>query len=442
MNHLFRPHNNKGIQVFLPIDSVLKIDNDPPNTNNAPGHPYNTRSKDKHNIANDNPEATMHLIQQYSKKEGQSETEFISEQLEHHEKIELKKQQEEAARRQEKQSGAPGKDFNVHEINVDEQKRLYEEAQRASKQVGEGPNQIKSSMDTNSGGMNNSQQHGGRHHQPLGNQQGSSVDSTGHEHHAGQKQYYGSQAPQHQHQQPGYQQSSDIGSTGYGQNIGQQQFYGSQVPHHQNQQPGYFQGPNVAGYGQNVGQQQFYGSQVSQHQSQQPGYYRLEGQNIDPTGYGQNVGQYDSQIPQLQNQQPGYSYQDVSHRSSQPVSQPPYAQSDPAAQMAHIQRAGEGGNHPHYNSSIGMPYDHSGSKSHGPHRQVSHQYEPVPGPVDQPEPHSQRDQQYPASNQNPYNLEEGSMILYGDPPHPGIIKWLGYLPEVNVLSAGVEMVSM
>jgi len=42
---------------------------------------------------------------------------------------------------------------------------------------------------------------------------------------------------------------------------------------------------------------------------------------------------------------------------------------------------------------------------------------------------------------NPYNLEKGSMIIYGDPPCPGMIKWIGYLLETNVLTAGVEMVS-
>ena len=167
-------------------------------------------------------------------------------------------------RKQEKQSSsAPGKDFDIHKVNVDEQKRLYEEARRASKQGGEGQNQIKS---------------------------------------------------------------------------GKQHFQGSQVHQHQ---PGYYHGPR---------------------------------------------------------------------------------------------------SHPHYNPATGLPHDH---KNQGHHRQVSHQYEPVPGPADQPDPHSQHHQQYPASNQtNPYNLEVGSMILYGDPPRPGIIKWLGYLPEVHGLSAGIEMVSM
>ena len=250
MNHMFTLHG-KDFQVFLPIDSVLKDDDDPPNTNKSPDHPYNTRSKDKHNVTN-NPEATMHFIQNYSKKEGQSETEFLSEQVKHREKLSLKKQQEEATKRQEKQIGVPGKDFDMYKINVDEQKRLYEQAQRASKQGGEG------------------------HHQPQRYQQGSSVDPTGHGHHAGQNPFYGSQAPQHQNQQPYYHQGSDVGPTGYEQNIRQQQFYGSQVSQHQSEQPGYYQSPKVdlTGFGQNVArqQQQFYDSQVPQHQSQQLNY--------------------------------------------------------------------------------------------------------------------------------------------------------------------------
>ena len=224
---MFTLHNSKGSKVFLPTTSVLKIDDDPPNTNRTPDHPYTTRSKDKHNVTND-PEATMHLMQNYSK------------------------------------------------INVDEQKILYEQAQRASKQGGEGQQQIKSSMDANSGGMNNSQQHGGRYRQPQGYQQGSSVYPTGHGHHAGKNPFYSSQAPHHQNQQPYYHQGSDVGPTGYEQKIRQQQFYGSQVSQHQSEQPGYYQSPKVdlTGFGQNVARQkqQFYDSQVPQHQSQQLNY--------------------------------------------------------------------------------------------------------------------------------------------------------------------------
>ena len=167
MNHMFTLHNSKGVQVFLPIDSVLKVDNDPPN---APGHPYNTRSKDKHNI---DPAATLNLIKDYSKIEKRSQKEFISEQRKHHEEIELKRQQEVAAKRQEKQSSAPGKDFDI----IDVQKRHYEAARHASKQ---GPHQ--------------------QNQQPSF-YQGSNVDPTGYGHNV--RQYYGSQV-QHQNQQPAY----------------------------------------------------------------------------------------------------------------------------------------------------------------------------------------------------------------------------------------------
>ena len=178
---------------------------------------------------------------------------------------------------------------------------------------------------------------------------------------------------------------------------------------------------------------------------QQSGYY--QGHGVDPTGYGYSPGQqqlYNPQVPPPHHgQQPGYHNQGVAHHQSQSNSQPPYPQSDPAAQMAHIPRGG-GDDHPHYNPATGMPYNYTGSKgTHYPRQQVQHQYEPMPGPPNQPDPHSQQ-QQNPSSNQiNPYNLEEGSIIQYGDPPRSGIIKWIGYLPEgANVLLAGIEMVNM
>ena len=52
----------------------------------------------------------------------------------------------------------------------------------------------------------------------------------------------------------------------------------------------------------------------------------------------------------------------------------------------------------------------------------------------------QHHQHHPTSN--PYNLKVGSLILYGNPPHSGVIKWIGHLPEMNASVAGVEMVSM
>ena len=367
MNHYFTLNNNNGSQVFLPIDSVLKVESDPPASSGGHTHPYNTRSKDKHDVHNVDPEDTFHLIQHFSKKEGQSEAQFYSEQLEHQGNLELKRKQEEAARRQESQQRPPGKDFDVHNIDVNEQMRLYQEAQRASKQAGEGQkHQAKSNMDAHNGTISSSQQYGAGPGHPAGNHQDSSVDATSYGHNVGQHQFHGSQVPQQQNPQLVYRH--DQGSNvGHGYNTGQQQFHNPQAPHH--------------------------------HQGQQPGYH-----------------------------------QDVSHHQSQSNAQLPYPQPDPAAQMAHIPRAGGAG--PHYNSATGMPCNYNGNTGHVPHRQV-HQYEQVPGPVDQPDPYSQ---QRPP-NPNPHNLEKGSMILHGEPPQPGIVKWIGYLPEANVLLAGIEMVS-
>ena len=101
---------------------------------------------------------------------------------------------------------------------------------------------------------------------------------------------------------------------------------------------------------------------------------------------------------QNQNEQAGYNYPDVSHHPNQSVSQ-----SDPAT----------------YNAVTGVPYDHSGTKSHGPHQRVSRKYEPISGPPE---------------------LKIGSLVKY-DSRFSGTIKWLGYLPGVNGLSAGVETVS-
>jgi len=41
---------------------------------------------------------------------------------------------------------------------------------------------------------------------------------------------------------------------------------------------------------------------------------------------------------------------------------------------------------------------------------------------------------------NPYNLEIGSIIQYGEPPQCGVIKWIGNLPDQTEVIAGVEMV--
>ena len=46
-------------------------------------------------------------------------------------------------------------------------------------------------------------------------------------------------------------------------------------------------------------------------------------------------------------------------------------------------------------------------------------------------------------DQNPYNLENGSMIEFSNPPQYGVIKWIGYLLNMSKKCkvAGVEMVS-
>ena len=45
------------------------------------------------------------------------------------------------------------------------------------------------------------------------------------------------------------------------------------------------------------------------------------------------------------------------------------------------------------------------------------------------------------SNENPHNLEIGSLIQFGNPPCYGVIKWIGLIPEANCTMAGVEVVS-
>ena len=45
------------------------------------------------------------------------------------------------------------------------------------------------------------------------------------------------------------------------------------------------------------------------------------------------------------------------------------------------------------------------------------------------------------SNDNPHNLEVGTMIQFGNPPCYGVIKWIGSLPDTNFVMAGVELVS-
>lgn len=46
-------------------------------------------------------------------------------------------------------------------------------------------------------------------------------------------------------------------------------------------------------------------------------------------------------------------------------------------------------------------------------------------------------------NENPYNLEKGSLIEFSNPPKYGVIKWIGYLSGISKKCriAGVEMVN-
>ena len=49
---------------------------------------------------------------------------------------------------------------------------------------------------------------------------------------------------------------------------------------------------------------------------------------------------------------------------------------------------------------------------------------------------------YAQSHQNPYKLEVGFTVQYGNPPEYGVIKWIGKIPgREMILYAGVEMVS-
>ena len=91
------------------------------------------------------------------------------------------------------------------------------------------------------------------------------------------------------------------------------------------------------------------------------------------------------------------------------------------------------------NSATGMPYDYNGGKTDGTNQQESLHYS---SPPYQPHKSLQYHSTTDDNQNNPYNLEVGSMILYGDPPYSGIIKWIGRLPSIYYLMAGVEMVSV
>ena len=289
MNHMFTLHNTKSVKVFLPIDSVFKED---------PA----IISKDKHVVSNSDPEATMQLIHHHSKKASQSRRQFVSEQLEHHEKIEFNRQQEEATKRQEKQGNIAGIDFDLSKANIDEQKRHDEETQHASKQQGQGQNQIKSILD---GDINVSQQHGVRQHQSSGNHPGSKVDSTTDQGCRIEQQFYDSQTAQYHNKQPVCRQGSDIEYT----DACQQQIHGSQTRHlaqDQSQQSGH-QGQNVDHFVNecNFGKQQ----QVPEHQYKPLGH---QAPNVDHTDYKHDVVQQEfprngSQFSQNQSQHHNFS---------------------------------------------------------------------------------------------------------------------------------------
>ena len=297
------------------MDSVLKEEGDPPAANSVPVHPYNTSSEDKHDVHNNEPEVA---IQQLSQKEGKSENQSFAELFKQQEIWDLKKQQQEAAKRMESQHKLSGKDFDVHKIDIEEQKRLYKEAQHASKQ-----SQFKSN---------------------------STFYSTAH------------QYEERQDQQPAQ-----------GSNVDFVSHFGAR-------------------------QQQLYGPQVIQQQSQPLSYH----------------------------------HQNTSHQLH---AQFPYPQPDTVARKAHLPRAGVAENFCH------NPPNNSIIKGYGSYQQMQHQYEPV-SKLNQPYSQQQQHPNLSSSQINPYNLEVGSMILYDNSPaRSGIIKWIGYLPESNTLSAGIEMVS-
>ena len=221
----------------------------------------------------------------------------------------------------------------------------------------------------------------------------------------------------------------------------------------------------------------------------------LKDESIAPTASSAPAHPYSTRSP-------SYQYQNAIYHQSQSSSQLSNPQLyHPAAEIAHLPRAGVEENFQHHNlpsysnvkghghlhqyeaipgpvqpASNSQHQQHHSVKGHGPVQQKHHQYETVPGPV-QPVSNSQQQQRHNVkgdspvqqrqyqyetvpgpvqpfsynqqqqyqnhgSNVNPYNLEVGSMILHGDSPAcSGIIKWIGYLPRENTLSAGIEMVS-
>ena len=75
---------------------------------------------------------------------------------------------------------------------------------------------------------------------------------------------------------------------------------------------------------------------------------------------------------------------------------------------------------------------HFGDQPHGKAVTVQPHSKQDNKPVRSPDPHP--------SNDNPHNLELGSLIQFGNPPCYGVIKWIGSIPEANCVMAGVEVV--
>ena len=77
---------------------------------------------------------------------------------------------------------------------------------------------------------------------------------------------------------------------------------------------------------------------------------------------------------------------------------------------------------------------------------TDHPYEPVPGLAESdhlpqiPQPTPNPPTTKGPVNDNPHNLDVGSMIQFGKPPCYGVIKWMGYLSDFNLVMAGVEVV--
>ena len=106
-----------------------------------------------------------------------------------------------------------------------------------------------------------------------------------------------------------------------------------------------------------------------------------------------------------------------------------------------------------------LPSNHGNPVPGEPKRVVHHGYEPMPElpkgsqnnpvmetPSKPPLSHSYQPNHESNSSpedENPYNLEKGSMIEFSNPPKYGVIKWIGYLSDISKKCriAEVEMVN-